>query len=161
MNLSSSISVTYPEAVEDRHLSNHPPPSRSLHLQTLPGSHASLGRRKPDGLAPSESSEEAILRSKKSGRRSRVTLPSPSVTLVNQARLRKADEILSKVMSTPKETFKSLPVSLGNLSIHPFWGIPILLLVLFVTYEFVGVFGAQISVDFLEKTVFGNGFSPL
>jgi ferrous iron transport protein B len=43
---------------------------------------------------------------------------------------------------------------------HPFWGIPILLFVLWTTYEFVGVFGAQISVKFLEETLFGKWFLP-
>ncbi len=80
--------------------------------------------------------------------------------LINQARIKKVDEILSDVLSASRESFKSLSVTIGNLSIHPVWGIPILLLVLFVTYEFVGVFGAKISVDFLETTVFGKWLLP-
>jgi len=42
----------------------------------------------------------------------------------------------------------------------PLTGFPIVLLTLFGLYEFVGVFGAQISVDFLENIVFGRYISP-
>jgi ferrous iron transport protein B len=44
--------------------------------------------------------------------------------------------------------------------IKPLTGIPILLLVLFLLYEFVGVFGAQTLVGFLEGTVFGDYINP-
>ena len=43
---------------------------------------------------------------------------------------------------------------------HPLWGIPVLLAVLFGMYEFVGVLGAGTMVDFLETHVFGNYLSP-
>ena len=80
--------------------------------------------------------------------------------LVNQARLRKVDELLSQVMGSSREAPKTLSTFLGNLSIHPFWGIPILLFVLWITYEFVGVFGAQVSVKFLEETLFREMAPP-
>jgi ferrous iron transport protein B len=44
--------------------------------------------------------------------------------------------------------------------INPLTGIPILLLVLFLLYEFVGVFGAQTLVGFLEEMVFGVYINP-
>ncbi len=49
---------------------------------------------------------------------------------------------------------------LGGWSTHPWWGLPILALVLWVAYEFVGVFGAGTLVDFLEETVFGEWVVP-
>jgi ferrous iron transport protein B len=55
---------------------------------------------------------------------------------------------------------RSVATFLGKLAIHPLWGFPILLLVLGVTYEFVGVFGAQTCVTFLEKTLFGGWILP-
>jgi ferrous iron transport protein B len=58
------------------------------------------------------------------------------------------------------EAPKSFSSFLGNLSIHPFWGIPILLFILWITYEFVGVFGAQTSVKFLEETLFRKWLLP-
>jgi ferrous iron transport protein B len=80
--------------------------------------------------------------------------------LINQARVRKTEEILSRVMAPTKDAPKTISAWLGDLAIHPFWGIPILLFVLFIIYEFVGVFGAQTSVNFLEKTLFGQWFLP-
>ncbi|HEX9050263.1 MAG TPA: ferrous iron transport protein B [Anaeromyxobacter sp.] len=49
---------------------------------------------------------------------------------------------------------------LGNWSTHPIWGIPILLLVLWLAYEFVGVLGAGKLVDLLERRVFAQGIVP-
>jgi len=49
---------------------------------------------------------------------------------------------------------------LGNWSTHPVWGIPILALVLYAAYEFVGVLGAGTLVDFLETTVFEGYVVP-
>ncbi len=46
------------------------------------------------------------------------------------------------------------------LSTHPLWGVPFLFAVLFVAYEFVGVFGAGTLVDFLENTVFAEYLVP-
>lgn len=49
---------------------------------------------------------------------------------------------------------------LSRLTMHPLAGIPILLLVIYGFFEFVGVFGAQISVNWLENSVFGAHLSP-
>ncbi|MBI5285984.1 MAG: ferrous iron transporter B [Deltaproteobacteria bacterium] len=43
---------------------------------------------------------------------------------------------------------------------HPIWGIPILLVVLYSMYKFVGGFGAGTSVDFLEEVIFGGYINP-
>ncbi len=49
---------------------------------------------------------------------------------------------------------------LGAWSTHALWGIPILALVLWVAYEFVGVFGAGTAVNFLEQVVFKGYLVP-
>jgi ferrous iron transport protein B len=49
---------------------------------------------------------------------------------------------------------------LGGWSTHPLWGVPVLAAVLFLAYEFVGVFGAGTAVDFLEHTVFARYLVP-
>ncbi|MBI3072046.1 MAG: ferrous iron transporter B [Deltaproteobacteria bacterium] len=41
-------------------------------------------------------------------------------------------------------------------SMHPVWGVPFLIVVLLVTYKFVGGFGAKTAVDFLQNDVFGK-----
>ncbi|MCX8116922.1 MAG: ferrous iron transport protein B [Desulfobacterota bacterium] len=80
--------------------------------------------------------------------------------LVNQVRLKKVDEMLSRVQTSSEVVPKTLSLFLGRLTIHPLWGIPVLLVVLFLLYQFVGVFGAKISVDFLEETLFGEWLLP-
>jgi ferrous iron transport protein B len=81
--------------------------------------------------------------------------------LINNRRIKKADEILSQVL-TRHETGTSSTVAfhLGRLSMHPVYGIPVLLAVLYLVYQFVGVLGAGMAVNFLEKTVFGEYLNP-
>lgn len=56
----------------------------------------------------------------------------------------------------------SLPISerLSRLAISPITGLLILLLVLWGLYQFVGVFGAQTAVEFLEDSIFGQYVNP-
>ncbi len=49
---------------------------------------------------------------------------------------------------------------LGGWSTHPVYGIPLLVLVLFLAWAFVGVFGAGTAVEFLEDTVFRQHLVP-
>ena len=81
--------------------------------------------------------------------------------LINQRRMKKADEILAQVLSL-HEAGKGSAIAfhLGNWSMHPVYGLPILLAVLYVVYQFVGVLGAGTAVNFLEKTVFGEYLNP-
>ena len=81
--------------------------------------------------------------------------------LINQRRLKKADEILAKVLSL-HEAGKGSAIAfhLGTWAMHPVYGLPILAAVLFVVYQFVGVLGAGDAVDFLEETVFGQYLNP-
>jgi len=81
--------------------------------------------------------------------------------LINQRRMKKADEILEQVL-TRHEAGKSSAVAfnIGRLSMHPVYGLPILLAVLYIVYQFVGVLGAGTAVNFLEKTVFGVYLNP-
>jgi ferrous iron transport protein B len=49
---------------------------------------------------------------------------------------------------------------LGRLAVHPVWGWPILAGVLWVLYEFVGVFGAGTLVDLVETGLFHGYLNP-
>jgi ferrous iron transport protein B len=81
--------------------------------------------------------------------------------LINQRRLKKADEILTQVLSLHEAGKGSaIAFNLGKWSMHPVYGVPILLAVLYVVYQFVGVLGAGTAVNFLEKTVFGEYLNP-
>ncbi len=156
----SSIFTAYPEAIEKgvsritALLPGAPISKRSLALMLLSGDE-SLVEWLHKNL-----SEEDILQIEKIHQETQARFADPIGYLINQSRLRKVDELLSEVMKMEKEAPKTLSTFLGRLSIHPFWGIPILLFVLWVTYQFVGVFGAQTSVKFLEETVFGKWFLP-
>jgi ferrous iron transport protein B len=81
--------------------------------------------------------------------------------LINQRRLKKADEILTQVLSL-HEAGKGSAIAfhLGKWSMHPVYGVPILLAVLYLVYQFVGVLGAGTAVNFLEKTIFGEYLNP-
>ncbi len=81
--------------------------------------------------------------------------------LINQRRLKKADEILSQVLSMHEAGKGSMiAFHVGQWSMHPVFGLPILAFVLYLVYQFVGFLGAGISVNFLEKTVFGVYLNP-
>jgi ferrous iron transport protein B len=156
----SSISINYPDAIQGG-ISRMTPllpetsiSKRSLALMLLSGDE-SLAEWLHHNL-----SEKEILQIEKIRQEIQIHLAEPIGYLINQARLRKVDELLSQVVGVRGEAPKSISSFLGNLSIHPFWGIPILLFILWITYEFVGVFGAQTSVKFLEETLFGKWLLP-
>jgi ferrous iron transport protein B len=156
----SSISVNYPDTIESG-ISRMTPllpeasiSKRSLALMLLSGDE-SLAEWLHHNL-----SEDEIKQIEEIRQVVQIHLAEPIGYLINRARLRKVDELLSQVMGLRGEAPPSISSFLGNLSIHPFWGIPILLFVLWITYEFVGVFGAQIGVKFLEETLFGKWLLP-
>jgi ferrous iron transport protein B len=80
---------------------------------------------------------------------------------INQARLAWIDVLLSELGEEPNESKgRDVAQVFGKYAMDPFFGIPILLFVLFLAYEFVGVFGAGFLVDLLEESVFGKGIVP-
>jgi len=81
--------------------------------------------------------------------------------LINQQRTKKADAILAQVMRKHEAgTGSTVAFHISRLSTHPLYGIPILLAVLYLVYQFVGVLGAGTAVDFLEEAVFGEYLNP-
>ena len=156
----SSISINYPDVVETGVsritplLPDAPISKRSLALMLLSGDE-SLAEWLHTHLLENE-----IQQIEKIRQEIQTHLADSIGYLINQARLRKGDELLTGVMGLNGEAPKSVASFLGNLSIHRFWGIPILLFILWVTYEFVGVFGAQTGVKFLEETFFGKWLLP-
>ena len=71
-----------------------------------------------------------------------------------------ARHLLQPVLTLPEQRVSGVAERLSRAMINPLTGIPILVLVLFLLYEFVGVFGAQTLVGFLEETVFGAYINP-
>ena len=88
--------------------------------------------------------------------------PAPLSTRIQNARAAWIDATMRDVYSkqTASVASESFASKLGRWSVHPVWGIPILLVVLFAVYEFVGVFGAGVLVGFIENTLFGKYINP-
>lgn len=87
---------------------------------------------------------------------------TPLATRMQSARTQWIDETLHSVYvgAAPAAISESFARKLGRWSVHPVWGIPILLAVLLAVYEFVGVFGAGVLVGFIEETLFGEYITP-
>ena len=69
--------------------------------------------------------------------------------VVAMTRRREAKRIVREVTTYPEEEFLSGRERLSRLMMNPLTGLPILALVLYVMYQFVGNFGAQILVNYL------------
>lgn len=84
----------------------------------------------------------------------------PLSALIHKHRMRAIDTVVREVETRPDRHVGSLLETLGNWSMHPAWGVPVLLIVLWAMYQFVGVFGAGFLVDLLESKVFAERLSP-
>jgi ferrous iron transport protein B len=81
--------------------------------------------------------------------------------IINRKRQWESKQIATNTMTYPSEVKLTFRERLSRLMMRPLTGVPILLLVLyFGLYQFVGVFGAQTLVDFLEEVVFGEYLNP-
>ncbi|MEE8354613.1 MAG: ferrous iron transporter B, partial [Candidatus Bathyarchaeia archaeon] len=80
--------------------------------------------------------------------------------VVAMARRREAKRIVREVTTYPDEEVVSGRERLSRLMMNPVTGLPILAVVLYVMYQFVGNFGAQILVDYLEVSVFEAWINP-
>lgn len=74
-------------------------------------------------------------------------------------RRNRIDDIVANVFEKEQET-GSISEKLGRLMLRPLTGIPILLGLLFLLYEFIGVFIAQNVVGVTEETIFVNNYEP-
>jgi ferrous iron transport protein B len=83
--------------------------------------------------------------------------------VVQEARMRAAGELVREVLTRrPPPASKGRPAFrwLDRATTHPVWGLPLLLAALYLSYLFVGVFGAKTLVDLLENGLFGKIVSP-
>jgi len=88
------------------------------------------------------------------------TFSQPLTYLITQKQRNAAQRILADAIQYPEERPSSLAERLSQAMMNPLTGIPIVLLVLYLMYQFVGVFGAQTLVEFLEGAVFGEYVNP-
>jgi ferrous iron transport protein B len=152
--------VRYPEPVEQavREIEMqlgacYPISHRALALLLLQDDEELMKRihEREDGRAP----EIASLVETARGRFSR-----PVSYVAAQALRRRSKELLEPVVTLPPEDSPGFAERLSEAMINPITGVPILLLSLFLLYEFVGVLGAQTLVDLLEESLFGAYVNP-
>jgi ferrous iron transport protein B len=87
-------------------------------------------------------------------------LKEPISSLISRSRIKLAEDITGKVQKNSKAGGGALARSLSKWTMHPVMGIPVLLFVLLIFYEFVGKFGAGILVDFFEDVIFSTYLTP-
>jgi ferrous iron transport protein B len=90
----------------------------------------------------------------------KLKLKEPVGYAINKRRIEIAEEIAEKVIRQSIRGKRRFPDIIGNMSMHPIYGIPILLFVLYCFYEFVGVFGAGTLVDIMEESIFNQYINP-
>jgi len=81
-------------------------------------------------------------------------------TLLARERTEAADVLAASVVSRNVKSSPLLSQRVGQAVVHPVWGLPILLGVLYLVYQFVGVFGATTLVGLLEEDLFEGILNP-
>lgn len=80
--------------------------------------------------------------------------------LLARERTAAADALAASVARRTVHSSPLLAQRVGQAVVHPLWGIPILLAVLYAVYLFVGVFGATTLVGLLEEDLFDGILNP-
>jgi len=87
----------------------------------------------------------------------------PLAAEINQVRMRVAWSIADRIRTHGARgavPARRVRAALERATTHAFWGLPILLAVLWLAYEFVGVLGAGTLVDLLENGLFNGWINP-
>lgn len=114
-----------------------------------------------------ESFVERILKDKKKIvevkdiiKKEKESISTPLFYYIREKRREETLRILRKVKEEEKIVKTQLSEKLSNLTLNPVTGIPIFLGIVLLLYQFVGFFGAQIMVEFLEEKLFGGIINP-
>ena len=81
-------------------------------------------------------------------------------TIIFHTRFDYVDRLTRLAQKETGSGWRSFAATLGQLSIHPLWGMIILALILYGMYWFVGIFGAGTLVGILEEKLFGQIINP-
>jgi ferrous iron transport protein B len=84
----------------------------------------------------------------------------PLSTVIQNIRLGYLDRLTGSVLVERGQGWQGLASKLGHLATHPLWGLPILALVLYALFWFVGLFGAGTLVNLLETKLFAEALNP-
>ena len=80
--------------------------------------------------------------------------------LLARERTEAADALSTSALRRAAKSSPLLSQRIGQYVVDPVWGLPILLGVLYLIYQFVGVFGATTLVGLLEKDLFQGILNP-
>ncbi len=80
--------------------------------------------------------------------------------ILKMTRKKKAQAILEGMMRKTPRKKNRITSAIETLTMRPLTGFPILLLVFYLMYKFVGVFGAGTLVDYFESVLFGEYLNP-
>ncbi len=156
----SDFNTSYPDAIEEgieavaARLPRAPISARSLAIMLLSGD-TTLKKWISERVSPQAAVEIENIRIGVQAKYS-----DPVGFLINRTRLKYVDSIVARAVTREERPSGRIASLIGRFSMHPVWGVPILLAVLFIMYEFVGVLGAGVSVDFLQSTIFGRFLNP-
>ncbi len=135
-------------------------PSGGLGKRAL-GLMALVGDDSLRGLLAARLQPAALARVDQVRRQLAARYPESLRYVVARQRLQAVDKLHDAVVTRGDRSAGSdFARKLGAWSTHPVYGIPLLLLVLFAAWLFVGLFGAGTAVDFLENTVFKQYLVP-
>jgi ferrous iron transport protein B len=87
--------------------------------------------------------------------------PKPLGSIIHETRYRYVKSIIAEVLTKVQASRGRLGLFLERVSMDPLWGLPVFLIILYLLYQFVGVFGAGTLVDFFEKVIFGRYLNPM
>lgn len=152
----SHVIVDYPEALEEGvsrildTLNQTPqaiaslPISRGLALSILAGDETLKTQLPAESLPELDQIRADVQRA----------IPRPLSNVIVNARLAAVDRIVGTATARQDAAGSTIRDRIGALAMHPFWGIPILGLVLYIAWLFVGNFGAGTLVDIIETKLF-------
>ena len=123
---------------------------RALALMLLAGDD-SVARMLPVGAVPPV---EAIRQ------RVQARYEVPLGYVINEQRLRAVRQIMAQAYAEGKARRRPWGTILGRWAVHPLAGLPLLLAVLYLLYEFVGELGAGTLAGFMEEVAFGEYVNP-
>lgn len=105
--------------------------------------------------------EQALLEIERLRDECKLKMKEPVGYLINKSRIEAAEEIVAASMRQARPQGGRVLGFIGSISMHPLYGLPVLLAVLYGVYQFVGVFGAGTLVDFFEETLFNGYINPM
>ena len=83
----------------------------------------------------------------------------PISRVVTRRRMKEARRISDIALGQNANENSDFATKIGIWTMHPFWGMFFVLGVLYIMYQFVGIFGAGYLTDFLEKVIFAKYLS--